>query len=101
MKLTKREYQQLCNQAKRFANFLLLDAGFSHPGVNRVALESMLLGWMTQWKPFLKAQATNHRNRRNLMRMAQDRALEAASDVVYTHFRFVEPANPPIICKIR
>lgn len=90
MKLTKKQYARLVKQARYFAKYLSEDAGFSNPGVNRVALESMLVGWMVTWKPFVAyvQHASVHHKRENIILMAQDRALEAATDVVSLNPKF-------------
>lgn len=84
MQLTKKEYNELVRQAKIFAAQIKGDAGFDDSGVNRVALEHLLCGWLTTTRTFRSyAAMVKRRNLRdNPLLILQDQALQAADDAV-------------------
>ncbi len=107
--INKKNYRKLVKQAKWYVNVLSGDGGFSNPEVNRVALESMLVGWMhaqPYWEEYerfcmVAIPPKNPRHpRENIFLIAQDQALQAAQDAAGDHYRFKtddygKPAKTP------
>lgn len=88
--LTKAQYYHLVKKAEEFAGELSGDAGYEKSQINRIALESMLVGWMTAQPYYAEYEAycAEHHTRENVLLLAQDQALQAASDAVENHYRF-------------
>lgn len=102
--LTKHGYRQLVRRAIIFATALTGDSGYAHPEINRIALESMLIGWLTStasWRKYRKHCAEFHKNE-DLYVMAQDQALQAAQDAIdnnadlFGHFYTLKEANEAV-----
>lgn len=81
MKHSPNQYSQLVSQARKFSEPLKGKGRFEHAEVNRVALESMLVGWMFATMP-------NEAKRAGFFEMARDQALQAANDAVGFDIRF-------------
>ena len=83
--LTKRQYKALVFRARKFANALTGDAAFVNPQVNRVALESMLVGWLSCQPCFLAyvSKCKKDHPREDVWTMAYDQALQAAQDAIF------------------
>ena len=100
--INKAAYRKLVKKAVEFSHVLSGDAGYSNPEVNRVALESMLIGWMKAQPYWIKYElhCMVHHPRENIYLLAQDQALQAAQDAVGDHYRFKtddygKPAKTP------
>lgn len=91
MKLnTRSNYVRMTKQARVFVEVLSGDVGFADPEVNRVALESMLVGWMAgtpQFRAFAEYLGLEFR-RDNPFIHAQDLAVQVAEDLVARDSRF-------------
>src|SRR5215831_8449977 len=86
MQLVNEEtYRALVNQAREFRDALKdLEIGYTDPQMNRVALETMLIGWLRAqpvWDQYDNYCAEHH-PRENLWPIAGDSALQAAQDVI-------------------
>lgn len=80
--LNRKSYRRLVRKAHEFVQVLTGDAGYERPEVNRVALESMLVGWLrgtAEWKEYEQFCAKWFPNE-NIYLIAQDQAIQAASD---------------------
>lgn len=83
--LTPHAYRQLVRRAALFAKALTGDSGYARPEINRIVLESMLIGWLTStasWRKYAKHCAEFHQNE-DLYVIAQDQAVQAAQDAIY------------------
>lgn len=95
MKLTQKRYKVLVNRAKVFIGYLSGDAGMIDRDVNKVALESMLAGWLTSTKEFddYVKRCRKLKQDGSEALIIQDLAAQAASDAITitgTHRRFAK-----------
>lgn len=83
--LNKKGYARLVSKAKEFMHSLMGDSGYTDVETNRVALESMLIGWLRstkEWTAYDKDCRQNH-PRTDVYVVAQDQAVQAAHDAIF------------------
>lgn len=86
--LTQAEYNQIKKTvAKEFARYLQGQGGFTDPGINRIALEGMIVGYLRstpQWAKQHEHIAQCHKNSlgHDEYMIAWDQALQIADDLV-------------------
>lgn len=79
---TAKNHKRFVRRAIWYVHILRGDAGYTNPRVNAVALESMLIGWMSAQAWFCKYAKwlAKHYPRTDICLLAGDAALQACVD---------------------
>lgn len=88
--LNKREYQTIVKKAHEFAYILQGDAGYTSGSSNRLALENMLLGWISTQLFFRRFSRSCIRKKQSddSFLVFRDAVNEAVNDAVETNEKF-------------
>lgn len=84
--MTRKGYRALVSKANEFIDALMGDAGYERTTSNRLALESMLIGWLRgtlRWKQYDR-DCVRRKLKDNLYLLAQDQAAQAAQDAIFS-----------------